>query len=124
MSDEEIRHPVDADGELDNPLRAIIVFQKEGETSGDMEERLLDSVQSFEAMNSFFDQFDETIAIPNEDHIKYEVGSDGLVVVIVDSQQLLDKTLKFFDSYSTDGSGENTDGVEESEEDTPKKRRR
>jgi len=100
MSDEELPPHLEEQGELDNPLRAIIVVNSADSPEGDMEEALLDSVQSFDDMNEFFDKFDENIAIPNEDHIKYEVGSDGLVVIVVDSVSLRDKALKFMEDYS------------------------
>lgn len=102
--------------ELDNPLRAIIVVNSPDVPEGDMEERLLDSIQSMEDMNSFFDKFDETIAIPNEGHIKYEVGSDGMVVIVVDNLELRNKALIFIDDYVSKDSGE------EKEEDRPIKR--
>lgn len=101
MSDTEdvVQHFEQHGDDLDHPLRAIIVVNAPGEKEGDMEERLLDGVQSFDEMNDFFDNFDETIALPNEGHIKYEVGSDGLVVIVVDNQELREKALEFFDGY-------------------------
>lgn len=99
MSDEELPPHLEQQGELDNPLRAIIVVNSADNPEGDMEEALLDCVQSFDDMNEFFDKFDETIAVPNEEHIKYEVGSDGLVVIVVDSLSLRDKALKFIEEY-------------------------
>lgn len=105
MSDSEIPSHLVEDGELDNPIRAIIVVNSPDLPEGEMEERLLDSIQSFEDMNSFFDKFDETVAIPNEEHIKYEVGSDGMVVVLVDSQELKTEVVKFFDAYIEKGPG-------------------
>jgi len=110
MSDEEeyVRE-VHSDDELDNPLRVIMVINSPDHPDGDMEERLLDTIQSFKDMNLFFDKFDETIAIPNEGHIKYEVGSDGLVVIVVDSMELRTSALKFLDDWvsedSTTGDG-------------------
>lgn len=101
MSDNEEFPTFQEGDELDNPLRAIIVVNSPDVPEGDMEERLLDNIQSFEDMNTFFDNFDETIAIPNEGHIKYEVGSDGLVVIVVDNLELRDKALKFMDDYSS-----------------------
>ena len=97
MSDiEEFVHEQD---ELDYPLRVIIVINSPSHPDGEMEERNMDSIQSFTAMNDFFDNFDEQIAIPNEGHIKYEVGSDGLVVIIVDSLKLRDSALTFIDGF-------------------------
>lgn len=85
--------------DLDNPLRVIIVINSPDHPEGEMEERLLDSIQSFDDVNAFFDSFDESIAIPNTGHIKYEVGSDGLVVVVVDNLELRNKALVFMDDY-------------------------
>ncbi|ABN67880.1 predicted protein, partial [Scheffersomyces stipitis CBS 6054] len=101
MSDGEdfpahLEHP---DEDLDNPLRIIIVVNSPEHPEGEMEERLLDSIQSMEDVNTFFDTFDEKVAIPNEGHIKYEVGSDGLVVIVVDTLQLRNDVLKFLDEH-------------------------
>ncbi|KAK6198087.1 uncharacterized protein RJT21DRAFT_54389 [Scheffersomyces amazonensis] len=102
--------------DLDNPLRVILVINvpeaeinnnessgPDTSSNGEMEERLLDSIQSFEDMNTFFDDFDDIIAYPNEGHIKYEVGSDGLVIIVVDNVTLRDKVLEFMDKYTTQG---------------------
>ncbi|KAK6464423.1 hypothetical protein DFJ63DRAFT_71653 [Scheffersomyces coipomensis] len=115
------------DGDLDNPLRVLVVINvpegSEKETSnssihGEMEERLLDNVQSFKAMNEFFDDFDDKIAYPNEGHIKYEVGSDGLVVIVVDNIELRNKVLSFMDKFTTIKS----EGDDEDEEEEDNKR--
>lgn len=37
-------------------------------------------------LNKWFDKFDEEICIPNEGHIKYEITSDGLIVLILDKE--------------------------------------
>lgn len=112
MSDEELPPHLQEQGELENPLRAIIVVNSAESPEGDMEEALLDGVQSFDDMNEFFDKFDETIAIPNEEHIKYEVGSDGLVVIVVDSLSLRDKALMFMEDYSIKIEGKNQEEAE------------
>lgn len=112
MSDEELPPHLQEQGELENPLRAIIVVNSAESPEGDMEEALLDGVQSFDDMNEFFDKFDETIAIPNEEHIKYEVGSDGLVVIVVDSLSLRDKALKFMEDYSIKIEGKGQEDAE------------
>ncbi|CAX40157.1 conserved hypothetical protein [Candida dubliniensis CD36] len=116
MSDtEEI--PVIEQEELDNPLRIILVIDHpENKESNEMEERLLDSIQSFKQMDQFFDKFDETIAIPNESHIKYEVGSDGLVVIIVDNLKLRDEVLVFIDGYNEGNENNTTENEDESQD--------
>lgn len=86
--------------ELDNPLRIILLINSPDVPEGDLQERLMDYVQSMEDVDEFFNEFDEKVAIPNEGHIKYEVGSDGLVVIVVDSTGLRDSTLKFIDDYN------------------------
>lgn len=98
--------PVDIDAppvldqdELDNPLRAILVVNSPDVPEGSMDERMLDSVQTFDEMNEFFDKFDDAIAVPNEGHIKYEVGSDGLVIFVFDNTELKDSALKWIDEY-------------------------
>lgn len=41
-------------------------------------------VEEMDMLNSWFDKFDDKICIPNEGHIKYEITSDGLIVLILD----------------------------------------
>lgn len=110
---------VEGDG-LDNPLRAIIVVNAKEAPEGEMEERMLDSIQTFDEVNDFFDKLDEKIAYPNEGHIKYEVGSDGLVVFIVDSVELKKTVMEFMDDYSQDA--EKQISKEEDEEEPTAKR--
>ncbi|MCP8716702.1 MAG: DUF1892 domain-containing protein [Asgard group archaeon] len=114
MSDIETNNPIlDQEEDLDNPLRIILVIDHpENKELNEMEERLLDSIQSFKQMDLFFDKFDENIAMPNESHIKYEVGSDGLVVIIVDNLKLRDEVLTFIDGYTN-----NDEKSDESEND-------
>ena len=40
-----------------------------------------------EELNSWFDKFDEKICIPNEGFIKYEITSDGLIVLLIDESR-------------------------------------
>lgn len=117
--------------DLDNPLRAIIIVNSPSVPEGSMDERLLDTVQSFDDMNDFFDEFDESIAVPNEGSIKYEVGSDGLVVIVLDSVDLKDKVLAWIDDYIIrfqDSLEDNVDGntgeilKSDDESDQPKKK--
>ncbi|RCK62562.1 hypothetical protein Cantr_09310 [Candida viswanathii] len=123
MSDTEPSNPILDQEDLDNPLRIILVVDHpEDKESNEMEERLLDLIQSFQQMDSFFDRFDETIAVPNESHIKYEVGSDGLVVIIVDNLKLRDEVLKFVDGYA-EGDQEQLDEVEDEESLSKKKKK-
>lgn len=88
------------DDGLENPMRAIVVVNSPEVPEGEMEERMLDCVQTFDEVDKFFDKFDEEVAMPNEGHIKYEVGSDGLVVIIVDTKELKDTVLKFVDDFA------------------------
>lgn len=104
MGDEPIdipTHHSDFD-ELDNPLRAVIVVNSPDVPEGEMDERLLDEIQTFDEVTGFFDKFDEEVALKNEDHIKYEVGSDGLVVIVVDLKELKQTVLRFMDDFSSD----------------------
>lgn len=130
----DIKAPEHQDqSDLDNPLRAIIVVNSPSVPEGSMDERLLDTVQSFDDMNDFFDKFDESIAIPNEGSIKYEVGSDGLVVIVLDSVELKDKVLAWIDEYILkfqDSLEDNVNGNDgelaksDDESDQPKKKAR
>lgn len=69
------------------------------------------------------------MAVPNEGHIKYEVGSDGLVVIIVDSTKLKDDAVKFIDDYAKELEQEKEEKeeveeeVEEEEEKESKKKK-
>ncbi|KAF3994218.1 hypothetical protein FT663_00188 [Candidozyma haemuli var. vulneris] len=95
-----ISRPNEEDDGLENPMRAIVVVNSPDVPEGEMEERMLDCVQTFDEVDQFFDKFDEDVAMPNESHIKYEVGSDGLVVIIVDSKELKSTVLKFIDDFA------------------------
>ena len=65
----------------------------------DMEELLIRQVRTLDDVNEFFDDFDSVVAVPNEGHLKYEVGSDGLCVVLVDSVELKEKIVAFVREY-------------------------
>lgn len=43
-------------------------------------------VDEIDALNEWFDKFDEKICIPNEGHIKYEITSDGMMVLLLDKE--------------------------------------
>lgn len=102
MSDEEGLPPhLVEQGGLDNPLRAIIVHKPNGKDEGEMEEAMLDSVQTFDEVDAFFDKFDQEVAIPNQNNIKYEVGSDGLVVIIAETVEVKKSILEFIEKYIT-----------------------
>ncbi|CAK9437375.1 uncharacterized protein LODBEIA_P17530 [Lodderomyces beijingensis] len=107
MSDAEDIPPEE---DLENPLRIVLVLDEPTSKESTMEERLLDSVQTFDSVNCFFDAFDEAVAIPNDGHIKYEVGSDGLVVIIVDNCELMGSVLEFVDSYEAGDEEEHNGG--------------
>ncbi|KAG7890376.1 hypothetical protein KL908_004213 [Ogataea polymorpha] len=53
-----------------------------------MQEYVLKGIDTMEKMNEWFDRFDEQVAYPNEGNIKYDVGSDGVVVVIVKTHEV------------------------------------
>lgn len=44
------------------------------------------AVDQLDELNSWFDKFDQQIAIPNEGHIKYEITSDGIIVLVLDKK--------------------------------------
>lgn len=104
MPPENIPNPrqTGEDDGLENPMRAIVVVNSPDVPEGEMEERMLDCVQTFDEVDLFFDKFDEDVALPNESHIKYEVGLDGLVVIIVDSKRLKETVLKFIDDFAAE----------------------
>lgn len=43
-------------------------------------------VDEIDALNEWFDKFDEKICIPHEGHIKYEITSDGMMVLLLDKE--------------------------------------
>ncbi|KAI8395407.1 Protein of unknown function (DUF1892) [Nakaseomyces glabratus] len=43
-------------------------------------------IDEIDLLNKWFDKFDDEICIPNEGHIKYEITSDGLIVLILDKE--------------------------------------
>ncbi|EDO15181.1 hypothetical protein Kpol_1069p3 [Vanderwaltozyma polyspora DSM 70294] len=57
-------------------------------------------VDEIDSLNDWFDKFDEEICIPNEGHIKYEITSDGIIVLILDKEieNVLDKVKEFVQS--------------------------
>lgn len=115
MSSEEIDipRPPEGDDGLENPMRAVVVVNSPDVPEGEMEERMLDCVQTFDEVDQFFDKFDEEVAVPNESHIKYEVGSDGLVVIIVDLRKLKDTVLAFIDKFAAEVGDNARDDPEE-----------
>lgn len=127
MTAEEAEFPVGTQNEegdgLDNPLRAIIVVNSPEAPEGEMEQRMLDSIQTFDEVNDFFDKFDEKIAFPNKDNIKYEVGSDGLVVFIVDTVALKETVMSFMDEYSSQNEPTTIDDEKDEDEPSAKKRK-
>lgn len=116
----------DLDLGLDYPLRIVLVTDDPKAKESEMEEILMDRIQTFKLMHAFFDSLDEKVAIPNEGHIKYEVGSDGLVVIIVDSTKLKDEVVKFVEEYDQklqQGEEEGEEDDEEEDEEAPKSKK-
>lgn len=54
-------------------------------------------IDELDVLNKWFDKFDEEICIPNEGHIKYEISSDGLIVLMLgkEIEQVYDTIKKF-----------------------------
>ncbi|TID29927.1 hypothetical protein CANINC_001438 [Pichia inconspicua] len=124
MSDEEfiVRHQEeeDVEAEVEVPEGEEEVFEDEfrvlvianssvsadenGETKvsieqSDMDEIMLRQVRTLNDVNEFFDDFDAKIAQPNDGHLKYEVGSDGLCVVLVDTVKLKNEVVEFINNF-------------------------
>lgn len=59
------------------------------------------NVDEIDQLNSWFDKFDEQICIPNEGHIKYEITSDGIIVLILDKdmEPLVSKVRSFVEMH-------------------------
>lgn len=105
---EQQQEPGPDDPVFDNEFRILILANTKmgsDESTGisveesDMEEILIRQVRTINDVNEFFDDFDSKIAVPNDGHLKYEVGSDGLCVVLVDSLILKDKVVEFVQKY-------------------------
>ncbi|KAI5968204.1 hypothetical protein CANMA_002420 [Candida margitis] len=114
-SDPETSDVPQLDDELDYPLRIVLVTDEPKSKESEMEEILVDKISTFTLMNAFFDEFDETVAVPNEGHIKYEVGSDGLVVIIVDNTKLKDDVVSFVEDYDKKLKQDETEEIEKAE---------
>ncbi|CAI4047766.1 hypothetical protein N7582_004210 [Saccharomyces uvarum] len=54
-------------------------------------------VDELDELNVWFDKFDAEICIPNEGHIKYEISSDGLIVLMLDKEieDVVEKVKRF-----------------------------
>ncbi|QPG75313.1 hypothetical protein FOA43_002665 [Brettanomyces nanus] len=123
---------------LDTDFRVLVLIQnKETSTTkndgkntttdisveqADMKGKLLEGIHTFTGINKFFDEFDRKIAYPNEGSLKYDVGSDGFIVIVVERDQLRKEVGDFIDDYLknvTKESSENgdADNDEESEDD-------
>lgn len=153
MSDEEyiVRREVDEEEEFedgarpaadetvfDNEFRILVLAnssmsvakQGDGDSAAvsveesDMEELLVRQVRTLDDVNEFFDEFDSTVAVPNEGHLKYEVGSDGLCVVLVDSVSLKDAVVQFVQQYMEkhggDGDGDGDAVADKNDQDHDK----
>ena len=93
-----------AQDQAENDFRVLVLVQKDiGKAEGsstdisvDQSEakgKILEGITSFTGINKFFDSFDEQIAYPNQGQLKYDVGSDGFIVIIVGSNDLKEKVL-------------------------------
>lgn len=72
------------------------------------------NVDEIDQLNSWFDKFDEQICIPNEGHIKYEITSDGIIVLILDKEMepLVSEVRSFVETH-----GDREDDDDENEDD-------
>lgn len=138
--EEDINEEPESELVFDNEFRILVLANSsvspnaEDDTSvsveqSDMEELLVRPVRTMEDVNEFFDAFDSTIAEPNEGHIKYEVGSDGLCVVLVDDVKLKDAVVtfvqKFIDAHPEKAEEENEmDNEANGDDERSTKRRR
>lgn len=60
-------------------------------------------VDELDILNNWFDKFDAEICIPNEGHIKYEISSDGLIVLMVgkEIESVVAQVRKFVEDNQT-----------------------
>ena len=59
------------------------------------------TLDGLDILNEWFDKFDEEICIPNEGHIKYEISSDGLIILMLDKEieNVYQRILKFVENH-------------------------
>lgn len=60
-------------------------------------------IDELDILNVWFDKFDKEICIENEGHIKYEITSDGLIVLILDKEleALIERVKQFVEENSS-----------------------
>lgn len=136
---QEQEHNEENETVFDNEFRILILANssvsgnEEGSTKvsveeSDMEEILVRAVRTLNDVNEFFDNFDAKIAEPNDGHLKYEVGSDGLCVVLVDTIELKNKVVEFvnqfMDSHPIDDEKESSNKNSSNNEDERDAKRR
>ncbi|ODQ82766.1 hypothetical protein BABINDRAFT_159279 [Babjeviella inositovora NRRL Y-12698] len=98
-----LENDIDPNEKLDNPISIMLVWENPDKEEGnEMTDIALPGVQTFQEMNDFFDQFDEVVAIPNEGNIKYDVGSDGLVVIVVQTPEIRLQVTEFIDKFKSE----------------------
>ncbi|SCU89891.1 LAFA_0E21682g1_1 [Lachancea sp. 'fantastica'] len=63
-------------------------------------------IEDMDKLNEWFDKFDAEICIPNEGFIKYEISSDGLVVLLLDRSReaVVEKVRAFVQRVKDEGS--------------------
>ncbi len=99
-----------AQDQAENDFRVLVLVQKDISTAegsntditveeSEAKGKILEGITSFTGINKFFDAFDEQIAYPNQGNLKYDVGSDGFIVIIVGSNNLKENVLNFIDEY-------------------------
>ncbi|SCU97295.1 LADA_0H05512g1_1 [Lachancea dasiensis] len=73
-------------------------------------------VEEMDKLNLWFDKFDSDICIPNEGFIKYEISSDGLVVLLLDRsrEEVVAQVRRFVESTLVPEATEHNDNDEES----------
>lgn len=100
LLEEELEQPIE--NLSDNTPNETETKEKDNKKTHEFIDELIlpFKVDELDALNSWFDKFDEEICIPNEGHIKYEITSDGLIVLILDKEleDVIDKVRKFVDS--------------------------
>lgn len=90
---------VKEEDQMDHALLVVVVVEKDDESETTLAEYEVAAVTTFGEMNSWFDQFDETVAEPNVGHLKYDVQSDGMVVVVVDTIKLMNTVGVFIEHH-------------------------
>lgn len=103
LLEEELDQPIE---NLSDPNATETIVEGQKEEQNKTTHEYIDELtlpfktDELDILNDWFDKFDAEICIPNEGHIKYEITSDGLIVLILDKdmESVVGKVRKFVEA--------------------------